>query len=412
MYYQGGTTRADGALDVTQSCYAESKDGIRWVKPSLDLYPNETGGQRNNICLMPTPQWRHACDNLAVFKDSRPGCRPEARYKAVGRTIKGELAPKVSAKGFGSAQAGNLAFQSPDGLHWKLMRKEPTVVGNGFDSFNIAFWDAHAGCYREYHREFRGGYRDIMTSTSQDFLNWTKPQFLDYGNAPQEHLYQAQILPYFRAPHILVSFPDRFVPNRKIQLSHPAEGISEGVFMSSRDGVRFDRRFMQGWIRPGLDPKNWMHGGTSPAWGLLQTGPAEMSVYWIQNYYGVVGGKTFNTGTCYLQRGSLRLDGFVSVHAGYEGGEFRSKPLRFTGKELMVNFSTSVVGNLRVEIRDQADKPLPGFTMADCPDIYGDAIAQAVVWKGGRDVSSLAGKTVRLRVALKDADLFSIQFRR
>ena len=154
-----------------------------------------------------------------------------------------------------------------------------------------------------------------------------------------------------------------------------------------------------------------MHGGTSPAWGLLQTGPAELSVYWIQNYYSVVGGKTHKTGTCYLQRGSLRLDGFVSVHAGYTGGQFLTKPFRFAGRELVVNFSTSTVGSLRVEIRDQAGEPLPGFTLADCPEIYGDAIEQAVKWKGGSDVSALAGQTVRLRMVLKDADLYSIQFR-
>jgi hypothetical protein len=215
----------------------------------------------------------------------------------------------------------------------------------------------------------------------------------------------------YRAPHILVSFAQRFVPGRKIQVDHPAQGISEGVFMSSRDGVNFDRRFMEGWIRPGLDPKDWMNAGTSPAWGLLQTGPEEMSVYWIQNYYSVIAGKSYNQGTCYLQRGSLRLDGFVSVHADYTGGEFRTKPLRFAGRELVVNFSTSVVGNLRVEILDEADKPIPGFTMDDCPELYGDAIEQAVAWKNGSDVSALAGQTIRLRIALKDADLYSIRFR-
>ena len=412
MYYRGGPATLAGVLKKTRTCYAESTDGIHWVKPNLGLYVDEhTGSTSNNIVLMHSPQWQHACDNLAVFKDTRPGCPPEARYKAVGRTIKGELGPEESAEGFGAAQAGNLAFQSADGLHWELMRQGPVVVGNGFDSHNIAFWDAHAGIYREYHREFRNGYRDMMTSTSQDFLNWTTPQWLDYGGAPQEHLYEGQILPYFRAPHILVAFPDRFVPSRKIQHNHPANGISDGVFMSSRDGIGFDRRFIEGWIRPGLDPRDWNHAGTSPAWGLLQTGPEEMSVYWIQNYYSVAGSQTFNTGTCYLQRGSLRLDGFVSVHADYTGGEFRTKPLRFAGRELMVNFSTSVVGSLRVEILDEVDKPLPGFTLADCPEIYGDAIEQAVVWTGGSDVSALAGRTVRLRVVLKDADLYSIRFR-
>ena len=27
----------------------------------------------------------------------------------------------------------------------------------------------------------------------------------------------------------------------------------------------------------------------------------------------------------------LRLDGFISIHSGYEEGEFRTKPLTFSG---------------------------------------------------------------------------------
>jgi len=191
MYYQGGPCDAVGRMVNTVTCYAESWDGVHWVKPNLDLYRDEyTGTTDNNIILWQTRQWRHATDNLAVFKDTNPNCPPEARYKAVGRTIKGELSPEESASGFGAALAGNLAFQSPDGIHWSLMQKEPIVVGDGFDSHNIAFWDAYAGCYREYHREFRDGYRDMMTSTSADFLHWTTPQWVEYGGAPQEHLYQ------------------------------------------------------------------------------------------------------------------------------------------------------------------------------------------------------------------------------
>jgi hypothetical protein len=64
-----------------------------------------------------------------------------------------------------------------------------------------------------------------------------------------------------------------------------------------------------------------------------------------------------------------------------------------------------------VEIRDAADKPIPGYTLRECPEIYGDEIEHSVNWQGGSDVSRLAGKAVRLRFVLKDADLFSIRFR-
>ena len=48
--------------------------------------------------------------------------------------------------------------------------------------------------------------------------------------------------------------------------------------------------------------------------------------------------------------------------------------------------------------------------LADCPEIFGDQIEQVVVFKTGSDVSRLAGRPIRLRFVLKDADLYSFQF--
>ena len=76
-----------------------------------------------------------------------------------------------------------------------------------------------------------------------------------------------------------------------------------------------------------------------------------------------------------------------------------------------MNFSTSAAGSIRVELQDSDGKPIPGFTLADCPEIYGDEIERVVSWRGGADVGALAGRAVRLCFALKDADLYAIRFR-
>ena len=55
-------------------------------------------------------------------------------------------------------------------------------------------------------------------------------------------------------------------------------------------------------------------------------------------------------------------------------------------------------------------KPVPGFALDDCLEIIGDEITRTVSWKRGNDVSSLAGQAIRLRFALKDADVYSLQF--
>ncbi|MCA9019460.1 MAG: hypothetical protein KDA74_04920 [Planctomycetaceae bacterium] len=107
----------------------------------------------------------------------------------------------------------------------------------------------------------------------------------------------------------------------------------------------------------------------------------------------------------------MRLDGFSSLHASMKGGELLTVPLTFTGKELSLNFSTSAAGSLFVEIQTAAGEPVPGFTFKDCDELFGDTVDRTVTWDKKSDVSSLAGKPVRLKFRLKDADLFSYQFR-
>jgi hypothetical protein len=112
------------------------------------------------------------------------------------------------------------------------------------------------------------------------------------------------------------------------------------------------------------------------------------------------------------RRYQLRLDGFVSVNAPLKGGELITKPIQFSGAELELNYSTSAAGLLRVEIQDWNRKPFPGFALDDCEPIYGDEIARIVKWKDSRRPAELAGKPVRLRFIMADADLFAMRFRK
>ncbi len=115
--------------------------------------------------------------------------------------------------------------------------------------------------------------------------------------------------------------------------------------------------------------------------------------------------------TCHAARYTLRTDGFASVNAPYAGGEMVTRPLEFDGSRLVLNYATSAAGELRVEIQDADGHALPGYGLENCPPIFGDQIERIVAWQQGPDVSALAGKPVRLRFAMRDADLFSLRFR-
>jgi hypothetical protein len=129
----------------------------------------------------------------------------------------------------------------------------------------------------------------------------------------------------------------------------------------------------------------------------------ELSIYSNERYYDGPGVKT--------RRYTYRIDGFVSVRAPLSGGEFVTRPLIFAGGELVINFSTSAAGSVRVEIQDAQGIPLKGFSITDSAEIYGDEIEHRVTWKGNSNLSKLAGKAVRLRFVLRDADLYSLQFK-
>jgi hypothetical protein len=155
--------------------------------------------------------------------------------------------------------------------------------------------------------------------------------------------------------------------------------------MTSRDGATFEQSFREGLIRPGLDLGQWVSRTGYPVLNLVQTGPAEMSLYTNQDYAQP---------TSHLRRYSRRLDGIASMSAPYAGGEFTTKPLRFSGRALRLNLATSAVGSVRVEILDADGKPLPGRTLDDSQDFAGNRLEHDFRWKNGADLSDLAGRVI------------------
>jgi hypothetical protein len=232
-----------------------------------------------------------------------------------------------------------------------------------------------------------------MTATSTDFLQWSEPVFLEYGDAPREHLYTNAIQPYFRAPHLLLGFPTRFQPQHE---------QVEPILMSSRDGRNFHR-----WPEPliPITAPSERDGNRSNymTWGLLQLPgqDRELSVYATERYYAGPGSR--------VRRFTFRTDGFVSLHAADEGTA-TTRPLVFEGRQLSLNYAAGSGGSLRVELQDESGRPIPGFTASDCRPLAGDAIDQIVSWNTGGDVASLAGKPVRLQFVLHDANLYSLKF--
>ncbi len=386
--------------NVSVMALAESRDGGRsFLRPRLGLC--EFGRSRDNNIL-----WQGRTPAIPPpFIDSNPACPGEARYKGLDFEITRE-------------HSWLFAMCSADGIRWRRMQEEHLKLPGAFDSINTAFWDAGAGCYRCYTRYYNPGVRSngkdarsIQMSTSDDFIHWTPPVPLEYEDGDVSlQLYTNNIQPCPGAEHIYVGFPNRYVEERNTAADAPPEtkgvgcwGMNDALFMTSRDGLHWSR-YREAWVRPGLDWRNWTHRNNYPAWHILRTSPEEWSVLITEHYMQKDGAPGR------LRRLSIRPWGFVSVHAGFEGGQMLTRPLVFGGSALHLNYSTSAAGSVQVEVQDENGRAISGLGLNDMEPLFGDELDAAVQWRGGVDRGRLVGKPVRLRFVMKDADLYSLRF--
>lgn len=399
LYYRGDTIPGahwrDGWFRYHEqevTLYAESQDGYHWTLPDLMLHDVESFPE-GNVVIHEDVVVSH---NFSPFIDTRPGVPEDERYKALAGLNypdrdpdwAGYRHPRERQEMTEQYGPGGLrAYTSGDGIHWRKLHPDPVFDQGGFDSQNVSFWSEPEQQYVCYFRLMDNGVRSIGRTTSQDFLEWTDPIVME-ANEPGEHLYTSGTHPYFRAPHLYIALATRFQTRRS--------GITDITFMSTRPGSdHYDRTFKEALIRPGPGPGGWGNRANYVAWHVVPTSDTEMSMY----MYG---------GGHYV----LRYDGFISIHAGYETGEFVTRPFRFTGNQLEVNYSTSAAGGVHVEIQDAQGQPLDGYRLEDSDLLYGDEISRTVTWDGKPEVGQLAGKPVRLRFVMNEADIYSLRFQK
>jgi hypothetical protein len=441
MYYMGAgdVSKEDGTerqVHRSVPCLATSADGIHWDRPDLGLFDFDGAVEWDKEAWIAHPVskfppskhnnivWSQPrLDNFTPFLDTNPACPPDERYKAVGLTD-----PDPQRAG---APRELSAYKSADGIRWSYVgpifnnQSDRELI---FDTENNAFWDSLRKCYWCYLRGYHN-VRDIRVATSTDFRTWTKPQRIkfddDYGHAPA--LYINQIEPYYRNPELFVGFPARYndrvkdfspaamaalpgAVNRENRMKfNPRYGtvVTDTLLVTSRDGYTFHL-----WDEPFIPPgperlDTWAYGDMFQSLGLLETpatdptAPPELSFY-------VVEGKWIHPSR--LRRYTIRIDGFVSLHASRQPGEFVTKPLRFSGSHLTLNFSTSGAGSVRVELENEDGTALPGFSKSDCDVLFGDTLDRTVTWQNRSDLSALAGKPICIRMFLSEADIYSLKF--
>lgn len=412
LYYRGMTLNKND--DSGRTCVAVSADGIKWTKPAL--VRDEVSG-RDDANFVVDDSGRPLVGT--VWLDTHPDVPDDERVKALRSfALSGEVHTAFKDP---KGPKGIELWASGDGLVFRRLpaSRQPTLISdfpNSFDGGNTMFWSEAEQLYVFYYRIMtNSGQRTMARTTSQDLRQWSAPVPMTYGSAPADQFYVNNTEPYFRAPQLYVGLAARFMEGRSAVTDEQAAAIglksprgiiynrdcSDGVLLTTRAGSeRYDRIFPEALIRPGIGAGHWVSRTNYPLSGIFPSGPDQMMFFVNRNYLQ----DSWN-----IERLLLRVDGFASVNASHAGGFLLTKPLKVSGATLQLNYSTSAAGGIRVEVQDLAGTPVPGFTLDECPEIIGDEIERTVVWRQGSGLAALAGRSVRLRFVLHDADLFSFR---
>lgn len=433
-YHAMDSTEWSTAKEGGAMCLARSNDGIHWEKPDLGL-TEYAGSKQNNIVIgHGAAGMKIGQDGAMVFFD--PTAPEDQRLRLVSH--------------FGDLGAGIHIFSSADGIHWSpthkaILTARPEPRGHHLDSQNVIFWDDRLHKYVAYVRknlsEKGSQGRAVARAESDKLGDFPAVQDMPVVLAPDRSdaflggtsvvdYYTSEAIKYPWADNAYYMFPQvyfHYIPDqmREFPKDVPTNaGPLDTQFASSRDGIHWERFGRRPFLSLGMRGEfDW--ASARMIYGVVpDVAGREMYMYyrasdWLHGWDRDERNKKLLTeaglgasrNIAVISRVVIRRDGFVSVRAPLTGGEFTTPLMVFKGARLVLNVDTSATGIGRVEIRDEAGEPIDGYRLTDCDLIHtANEINRTVTWHGHSDVQRLAGKPVRLRFALRNADLYAFQF--
>ncbi len=394
-----GTERA-GHFNVL--CYAESRDGESWEKPSLGLV-GFGRSKDNNIVYGGEMAAGHGYHGGSVFLD--PSAGEGERYKLIhlgflrddeferiAAERGGEVDPMVRRGHIHSAVFG---ATSPDGLRWTPI-EEPLCLQNS-DTQNIAYYDESLERYVAYMRMWVMNRRSIGRSESRDFRRFPLPETLVWPGpdvGPSDLWYSSGKTRYPGAPDHHLMFAWRW---------NVATDRFHVHVLASPEGVIWTRPLSSEVLSPGPDG-SWDAGGVVAGCGMVEIG-REVAV-------PIVGFHIPHKHTRCVPLGRIawakwpkdRIIGLVAP----EQGKFRTMLLRVKARGLRVNIRTAEAGEARFGISDEAGSFLEGRSPEDCDPLSGDFYDREVTWRGDPAIDHEGPIAVHVRMS--HAELFCMRF--
>ncbi|MDH7487519.1 MAG: DNRLRE domain-containing protein [Anaerolineae bacterium] len=175
-------------------------------------------------------------------------------------------------------------------------------------------------------------------------------------------------------------------------------GMGYTVLAWSTDGDTWLRdRHTDKFFEPDPNPGAWDH---AHAWitGLVEVGDEVYMFYGGYQY----GHKVYCDRSIGLVK--IKRDRYVARHADNAEGWLLTRPLTWNGGGLALNVQ-AVGGYADVAVLDASTGAvIDGFSRSDCQDVHGDSLSATVTC--GRSFAQLRNRNIRLKIYLKNADLY------
>jgi len=362
-------------------CYAESKDGVNWTKPTIGLFDRRGTMDKNNNCII------------------------LGRQKTQGIDVELNPAPKSPAEKFVAIHndsGGVFVSYSSDGKKFNCSFKSSAVWYHS-DTHNNFVYDEVRERWLMYVRPRayagegikRVNRRRVAVKESDDLVAWSHERTV---LVPEENdVSDFYGLTVFRRGDLFFG-----------HLPHYDAGQSDKVWSElvwSPDGYKWNRL-------PHGTQKSQISLGRVGDWDAGQVKVIDNPVIVDDEmlfYYG--GNKTTHKepGSPAIGMAKTKLDRLIGVVSKPDTlGRVLTRPFK-VGGELFINAKAN--GQIRIEVRSAIrDEPLKGWTFDDCSPFTGDELAAPVRW-GEKHLNDLKGKVVRLRFQLEDATLYSFDMR-
>jgi hypothetical protein len=387
--------------------YAESGDGVRWVKPELGLIEFR-GSKKNNIVLTGQRAARQFDGYLTNFDgytilrdDQEPD--PQKRYKMVAHwesvhcwdnhEVSGSLGrPREKMDKYWATRGEYLTF-SPDGLRWEQPLVRIPLPSGGGDRLLVVRDHRHAR-WMAYTRA--GGYNAVALATTQDLSAW-QPAVAELSRAAAErHPDIESLIPF--------NYGNQDLGFLITQVKNPKETFLYSYLVSHHVGEPWRRiaRIPDQPFIPSVAGSYYVSGSVA-----------------LHNEPFVVGDKLYVYFNAFSTRphaphpkfgrrsiglAVLRRDGFVGLTAAPEaaGGSLTTRPIVARKPNLYLNVEQrGRGGQITVALHDPNGKRIPGYGFDDAVPIRNDAVRQRVRWKNRSDLAAVHGRQIQARVRIE-----------